>query len=162
LAAVHEESRSVTATSQLSRDRTPVARLNGTVVCVVDAADAEEAALDVGKGLAERFDARVVLVGIAAGAGGSADGLHAVHARAGMARRLQRLAVEYGLDDAEQRLASGDTAEAVATIAAEEAADVIVVGARPGLRTQTLRSTLASDLAATTMCPVVVAPPRRR
>jgi nucleotide-binding universal stress UspA family protein len=116
-------------------------RLNGTIVCVVDDPAGAEAAIEVGRRLAERFDARILLVSITNAAGG-----------------IEALEP----DDAgeEQRVAAGDPAEAVARIAAEEAAHVIVVGARRGLRAQTLRSLLASDLAATAPCPVVVAPPR--
>ena len=44
-------------------------------------------------------------------------------------------------------------------IAAEEGADLVVVGARRGVFGRTLRSALARELAATASCPVVVAPP---
>jgi nucleotide-binding universal stress UspA family protein len=116
-------------------------RLNGTIVCVVDDPAGAEAAIEVGRRLAERFDARMLLVSITSGAGGVE-------------------ALEHDGGGEEQRVAAGDPAEAVARIAAEEAAHVIVVGARRGLRAQTLRSLLAADLAATASCPVVVAPPR--
>lgn len=135
-------------------------RLNGTIVCVVDAPEDAEAALQVARRLAERFDARMLLVGITDGVGRIAEGVTATNARAGAKRRLQRLAAEHDVADEEQRIATGDPAEAVARIAAEEAADLIVVGARRGLRARTLRTALASDLSATASCPVVVASPR--
>jgi nucleotide-binding universal stress UspA family protein len=116
-------------------------RLNGTIVCVVDDPAGAEGAIEVGRRLAEQFDARMLLVSITNGVGGIE-------------------ALEHDEAGEEQRVAAGDPAEAVARIAAEEAAHVIVVGARRGLRAQTLRSLLAADLAATASCPVVVAPPR--
>jgi nucleotide-binding universal stress UspA family protein len=69
---------------------------------------------------------------------------------------------EPGAVHEEQRIAGTDPAEAVAQIATDEAADLIVVGARRGLRAGTFRSALAEDLAATASCPVVIAPPRTR
>ena len=63
----------------------------------------------------------------------------------------------------ELRLASGDHTEALARLAAEEGADLIVVGSRPvGLGGRNLRSTLVRDLEAATPVPVVVAPPPTR
>lgn len=85
-----------------------------------------------------------------------------MQAEAGAKRRLQRLAAQQGIFDEEERIAAGNPAEAVAPIAAEEAADLIVVGAQRGLRARTLRTVLAADLAATASCPVLVAPPRPR
>jgi nucleotide-binding universal stress UspA family protein len=111
-------------------------RLNGTIVCVIDDLEAANAALQVARRLADRFDARILLVSVAQDTG--------TGSRAGQE---------------EQRVARGDPAEAVARIATDEAADLIVVGSRRGLRAGTLRSVLADDLAATARCPVVVAPP---
>jgi nucleotide-binding universal stress UspA family protein len=119
-------------------------RPNGTIVSVIDDPAGAEAAIRVARWLADRFDSRMVLVGVA-------DDPEGV---------LEMVAARHGVADEEQRIAVGDPAEAVARIAAEEAADVIVLGAQHGLRARTLRSSLASDLAATAPCPVVVAPPR--
>ncbi|HWJ32958.1 MAG TPA: universal stress protein [Gaiellaceae bacterium] len=110
-------------------------RLNGTIVCVIDDLDAANAGLQVARRLADRFDARILLVTVTPGA----------EARPGVANE-------------EQRVIDGDPAEAVARIAMDEAADLIVLGSRRGLRAGTLRSSLADDLAATARCPVVVAP----
>jgi nucleotide-binding universal stress UspA family protein len=137
----------------------PVMR-GGTIACVIDDLEHANVAIEVARGLAERFDARMILIGIADGVGGIDEGLTAAQAQTGAKRRLHHLAVRHDLSDEEQRVATGDPAEAVARIAAEEAVDVIVVGARRGLRARTLRSLLAGDLAATAPCPVVVAPPR--
>ena len=129
---------------RLAHDRgfVPVRRLNGTIICVVDDLEAAEAALQVARALADRFDARILLVSVAHGA--EAAGTAGDHT------------------DEEQRIGGGDPAEAVARIAMDEAADLIVVGARRGLRAGTFRSPLADDLAVTAACPVVVAPPRAR
>jgi nucleotide-binding universal stress UspA family protein len=135
-------------------------RTSGTIACVVDDPADAHAAIGVARRLAERFDARMLLIGIADAMSGIDEGLTAVQAQEGAKRRLHRLAVRHDLGDEEQRVAAGDPAEAVARIAAEEAVDLIVVGARRGLRARTLRSLLAGDLAATAPCPVVVAPPR--
>jgi nucleotide-binding universal stress UspA family protein len=136
--------------------------MNGTIVCAIDDSEGVSAAVRVARRLAERFDARIVLVSIADGFRAetkNGDGRTARRARAGAKRRLERIVAEHGLSPEEHRVATGDPAEAVATIAAEEAADLIVVGARNGLRGRTLRSALARELAATASCPVVVAPP---
>lgn len=129
---------------RLAHDRgfVPVRRLNGTIICVVDDLEAAEAALQVARALADRFDARILLVSVAHDA--DAAGTAGDHT------------------DEEQRIGGGDPAEAVARIAMDEAADLIVVGARRGLRAGTFRSPLADDLAVTAACPVVVAPPRAR
>jgi nucleotide-binding universal stress UspA family protein len=132
----------------------------GTIACAIDDPDVAHAVIDVARRLAERFDARILLIGIADGVGGIDEGLTALQGQTGAKRRLHRLAVRHHMPDEEQRVAAGDPAESVARIAAEEAADLIVVGARRGLRARTLRSSLAGDLAATAPCPVVIAPPR--
>jgi nucleotide-binding universal stress UspA family protein len=136
------------------------ARMSGTIACAVDDPQDADAAIEVARRLAERFDARLLLVGIADGVDGIDEGLTAAQTQAGAKRRLHGLAVRHDLSGGEQRVAAGDPAEAVARIAAEEAVDLIVVGARRGLRARTLRSLLAGDLAATAPCPVLVAPPR--
>lgn len=130
--------------------------MNGTIICTIDDSEGVEAAIQIAKRLAERFDARVLLVNIA-------DGLRpGTVNREGLTASLERLVAKHDLSRAEYRVAAGDPAEAVAVIAAEEAADLIVVGARRGLLGRTLRSSLATELAATAACPVVVAPPESR
>jgi nucleotide-binding universal stress UspA family protein len=57
----------------------------------------------------------------------------------------------------------GNRADALARVAAEEGADLIVIGSRAtGLGNRKLRCTLARDLEAATAVPVVVAPPTTR
>src|SRR5262249_1105644 len=138
--------------------------MNGTIVCAVDGSEGVDAAVEVAKRLAERFEARVLLVSVADGLGfrRRGDGGGAVSRRpapAGAPRRVERLVADHALTDEEHRVAVGDRVEAVATIAAEEAADLIVVGSRRGLLGRTFRSSLAAELASTAPCPVVVAPP---
>jgi nucleotide-binding universal stress UspA family protein len=64
---------------------------------------------------------------------------------------------------AETRVALGERAETIAQIAAEEGADLIVLGSRAtGLGNRKLRCTLARELEVETPVPVVVAPPTTR
>jgi len=108
---------------------------NGTIVCAIDDSEGAAAAVVVGRLLAERFEARVVLVTVA-------DGRSHPESRG-----------------AEHRVALGDPAEAIAVIAAEEAADLILVGAHAGRLGLASHSRLARNLASTAACPVVVVPP---
>jgi nucleotide-binding universal stress UspA family protein len=63
----------------------------------------------------------------------------------------------------EARFATGDRAEALARTAAEEGADLIILGSRPvGLGGRNLRCSLVRDLEAATPVPVLVAPPATR
>ncbi len=137
--------------------------MSGTIICAVDNSGSAGAAVQVARRLAERFGARILLVGFAGGfaaRGGNGDGLSAGQARADATRQMERIAGPDDLSLVEQRVAEGDEpAEALAVIAAEEAADLIVVGARRGLFGRTLRTAFAQELAETAPCPVVVAPP---
>jgi Universal stress protein family len=125
LASVHTLSRRLNA-PRPAHDRgiAPGRRLNGTIVCVVDDLEAAESALQAARALADRFDARIILVSVS--------------------------------DAAEAE--SSDPAEVVARISMDEAADLIIVGARRGLRPGSFRSPLAQDLTITAPCPVVIAP----
>jgi nucleotide-binding universal stress UspA family protein len=65
--------------------------------------------------------------------------------------------------DVEVRVAHGDHAEALARVAAEEGADLVIVGSRAvGFGGRNLRCSLAKDLEAATPVPVLVAPPSTR
>jgi nucleotide-binding universal stress UspA family protein len=79
-------------------------------------------------------------------------------------RLLVTLAEEYGITEtAERRSSVGDRAALLGQIAAEEAADVILVGSRVrGWRGRGLQSSLAEELKATTPVPIVIAPPSSR
>lgn len=129
-------------TRRPAKDRhiAPGRRSNGAIVCVVDDLEAAESALRAARALADRLDARIILVSVA----------HAAHADGG------------DRGDEERRIAGGDPAEAVARISMDEAADLIIVGARRGLRPGSFRSPLAEDITTTAPCPVVIAPPQAR
>jgi nucleotide-binding universal stress UspA family protein len=93
---------------------------------------------------------------------GTHDSLTARQRQTGAERTLNEIAREIG-NGTEKRVVLGDRAEAIAYVAAEEGADVIVLGSRPaGLRGRKLHSTLARELEATTPVPVLVAPPSTR
>ena len=95
----------------------------------------------------------------AAGHPGELDGAAATSAGE---RALDEIARDIG-DGTEKRIMLGDRAEALAQVAAEEGADLIVIGSRPaGLGNRKLRCTLARELEAATPIPVVVAPPATR
>jgi nucleotide-binding universal stress UspA family protein len=142
--------------------------MRGTVVCGLTDVDEGRGALAVAAELSERLGLRLVLVHVADGnarldVGG--DGSDSLATRAGRERALRllaHLAAEHGVaGSAEQRSVVGDPATLLGQIAAEEAADLIVVGSRvrgrlrPGLESQ-----LARRLETETPVPVVIAPPR--
>jgi nucleotide-binding universal stress UspA family protein len=104
-----------------------------------------------------------VLVSVVDGVpAGARDSLTARQRQSGAERALAELARSSG-DGTETRVVHGERAEALAQVAAEEGADVIVVGSRPaGLGSRSLRSTLARRLEALTPVPVLVAPPSTR
>jgi nucleotide-binding universal stress UspA family protein len=134
--------------------------MRGTIVCGFTDGDEGRGALAVAAELSERLRLRLVLVHVADGiapsdVNGDAD-------RQGAARFVARLAAEHGVADrAEQRSAVGEPAALLGQIAAEEAADLIVVGSRArGRLRRGLESRLARQLETTTPVPVVIAPPR--
>jgi nucleotide-binding universal stress UspA family protein len=119
-------------------------RLQGTLVCALTDDDGR-AALATAIALSERLDLRLVLAYVR-------DGIPA--------RRLARLAAEHGVGDrAEQRSGTGDPATLIGRIAAEEGADLIVVGARTrGRLRRCLDGRLADQLGTETPVPVLIAP----
>jgi len=147
--------------------------VRGTIVCGVTDSDEGHAAVELGVELSHRLGLRLVLAHVAEGLappGSDSEGNESVTMKAN--RRggeifLARLARQYGVDDtAECRVVVGEPALQVGQIAAEEAADVIVVGSRarrwPG---RGLESRLAEGLERQTPVPIVIAPPsngRRR
>jgi nucleotide-binding universal stress UspA family protein len=135
--------------------------LRGTIICEVNDAEEGRAALRVGSWLAHRFGSRIVLVTIAeTEITAAAEGLSATRRRSDAPLLLRRLAAEHDLAGrCDERTEVGTRAEVLAAVAAEEAAELIILGARPGLRKGTLRNDHARELAATATCPVVVAPP---
>ena len=144
--------------------------MQGTIVCGVTDTSEGRQALATAVELTERLRLRLVLAHVVEGLGpfnGRADGDESVTMkgdREGAARLLAQLAVEHAVaDSAERRVAVGDAPSLLGQIAAEEAADLIVVGARTrGRLRRGLESRLAGELETETPVPVLIAPPRRR
>jgi nucleotide-binding universal stress UspA family protein len=141
--------------------------MRGTLVCAVTNAEESEDVVALGARLSERLGLRLVLAhavdGIAAvGNDDSNESVTMKQSRQGAERRLRQLAEQHGVvATAERRVAIGDPAVLLGQIAAEEAADVIVVGARSrGWRRRSLDSRLADELETETPVPVLLAPPR--
>ena len=144
--------------------------MRGTIVCGLTDTDEGCQALATAVEVSERLDLRLVLVHVAEGiaaSNGHADGDESVTMkgdREGAARLLARLAAEYDVvERAECRVAVGDAGSLLGQIAAEEAADLIVIGARArGRLRRGLESRLAERLETETPVPVLIAPPRLR
>jgi nucleotide-binding universal stress UspA family protein len=122
----------------------------GTIVCGVAGSPDDQSAVDFAHALGSRLGLRLVLVHVTHGAreGDAAELLAAISGRIG--------------NGTTWRVLPGDRAKALAQVAAEEDADLIVLGARRA--GQRFRCPLARDLGAETPVPVLVAPPitRRR
>jgi nucleotide-binding universal stress UspA family protein len=124
--------------------------VRGTIVCDVTDHLAGRTAAEFAAALGARLHLRLVLVSVATATHPGAD------------RRVEELAQAL-VHAAETRVAAGGHVEALARVADEEGADVIVVGARPaGVGGRNLRWALARELEAATSVPVVVAPPSTR
>jgi nucleotide-binding universal stress UspA family protein len=144
--------------------------MRGTIVCGVTDSDEGRGALAVAAELSERLGLRLVLAHVADGIvrlAVNGEGNESVTTRAdreGAARFVARMAAEHGVaGSAEQRSAVGDPAALLGQIAAEEAADLIVVGSRArGRLRRVLESRLARQLESETLVPVLIAPPRTR
>lgn len=136
-----------------------------TIVVGVDRSPGGQAALEVANELSKQLGLRLVIAHVAAGfrmaEGG--ESVTSTKARQGAARLLDELAREHGLgDDVDRRGDVGDIAERLASIAAEEGADLIIVGSRRrGRRRWKLVNGLLADLSASTTRPVLVVPPSR-
>jgi len=143
--------------------------MRGTLVCAVTEDENQSAdALALGAELSERLGLRLIVAHAVDGMGamgpGHRDESVAIRAdRQGAERRLARLAAEHGVAHrAEKRVAVGESAALLGRIAAEEAANMIVVGAPARRWRKRLDSRLAADLETETPVPVVIAPPRKR
>jgi nucleotide-binding universal stress UspA family protein len=139
--------------------------MRGTLVCAVTEDDESGDALALSAELSERLGLRLVVAHTVDGIGDGHDNesLTTKANRHGAERRLAQLMREHGVAHrAERRVAVGDPAAMVGRIAAEEAADVIVVGARSRGWRRRLESPLVAELATETPVPVLIAPPRAR
>jgi nucleotide-binding universal stress UspA family protein len=142
--------------------------MQGTIVCGVTDTEEGRQALATAVELSERLGLRLVLAHVAEGIsplnGDGGESVTMKGGREGAARLLARLAAEYAVTDrAERRVSVGDAPSLLGQIAAEEAADLIVVGARPrGRLRRGFESRLADELGTETPVPVLIAPPRIR
>jgi nucleotide-binding universal stress UspA family protein len=135
----------------------------GTIVCGVTETPDGRGAAELAGALVARLGLRLVLVHVLDGVPpGTQDSLTARQRQAGAEQTLQEIARGVG-DGAEKRIMVGNRAGALAQVAAEEGADLIVIGSRPaGLGSRKLRCTLVRELEAATPVPVVLAPPATR
>jgi nucleotide-binding universal stress UspA family protein len=137
--------------------------MGGTIVCgVAETLDGRTAA-ELARALGARLGLRLVLVHVVDGVpAGTDDSVTARQRQTGGERILNAVAREIG-NGTEKRVVLGNRAEALAQVAAEEGADLIVLGSRSaGLGSRKLRCTLARELETATPIPVVVAPPATR
>jgi nucleotide-binding universal stress UspA family protein len=135
--------------------------VTGTIVCGINNSSGARAAVRVAIELGERFGARVVLVTVAHGlvVREGSETPKAVETRAEARRLFEQLVLDDELAGrVEQRVEAGDFSETLVEVAAEEAAGLIVVGARHRTLRRTLRSALAREIVASSPCPVLVVP----
>jgi nucleotide-binding universal stress UspA family protein len=140
--------------------------MHGTLVCAITEGAENDDAVAQASTISERLGLRLVLAHAVDGIAATGDGesITMKGDRLAAERRLAELAREHGVDaSAERRVAVGDPATLIGQIASEEAADVILVGARPrGWGRRGHESKLARELETETPVPVLVAPPRAR
>jgi nucleotide-binding universal stress UspA family protein len=137
--------------------------VGGTIVCGVTASAEAGSAAQLAGALAARLGLRLVLVHVVEGVPRGAFGSAGARQRELAGERLLEAAAAECPVEADARLVLGSAAQGLANVAAEEGADLIVVGARSaGPRNRRLASRLARELPAATPVPVVVAPPSGR
>jgi nucleotide-binding universal stress UspA family protein len=143
--------------------------MRGTLLCAVTEGKESQEAVALGAELSERLGLRLVLGhafernrgSYRVGALEEGETVTTKPDRGSAERRLIDLAERHGVAErAERRIAVGEPAALLAQIAAEEAADVIVVGARARGWRGRLESSLADRLERETPIPVLIARPR--
>jgi nucleotide-binding universal stress UspA family protein len=142
----------------------------GTLVCGVTDSEDAVGTVELAVELTQRLDMRLVLAHVAEGFAPIGDGPEVEESvtmkgnRVGAERLLGQLAEEHGVaESAQRRVAVGSPATLLGQIAAEEAADVILVGSRErGWPRRGLESRLAAQLETETSVPILIAPPRTR
>ena len=136
----------------------------GTIVCGVTGSPAGRAAAQVATALSERLDLRLVLVHVLADLPRDSQKSLSGQQRTDVRRALEMIGPERrGSGRPEIRVQFGDRAELLAQVAAEEGADLIVLGSCKGrFRRRQLRCSLARELEAATPVPVLIAPPQTR
>ncbi len=134
----------------------------GTIVCGVTDGAEGRAAAQLAAALAARLGLRLVLVHVVAGPVEVARDGTERPAAGGIRPTLEAIAREVG-GAVEVRIVRGNRVDGLVRTAAEEGADVIVLGSRlRGARGRQLRCALACELEAATDVPVLVAPPATR
>ena len=144
--------------------------MRGTLVCGVTDSEDAVGTVELAVELTQRLGMRLVLAHVAEGFAPIGDGVEVEESatmkgnRVGAERLLGQLAEEHGVaETAQRRVAVGSPATLLGQIAAEEAADVILVGSRErGWRRRGLESRLAAQLETETPVPILIAPPRTR
>ena len=140
----------------------------GTLVCAVTDGAENDDAVAQAVALSQRLGLRLVLAHVVDGlsplGNGDSESVTMKGDRKAAERRLEELARDHDLgESAERRVAVGEPATLLGRIASEEAADVVVVGARTrGWARRGLESPLAQELETETAVPVLIAPPRSR
>jgi nucleotide-binding universal stress UspA family protein len=145
-----------------------------SIVCGVDGSGDSALALAVAARLADRLDARLVLVNVvepvglpyaSPGAFGPslARGAPAdvLDAQVGAGERLlEEMADQGNVEIAERRVVTGFAAERLADVADEEDAELIVVGSRGrGAFKAAFLGSVSTSLIGVARCPVLVVPP---
>jgi nucleotide-binding universal stress UspA family protein len=138
------------------------ARMRGTIVSDVTDPEGRNAAA-FAYALGTRLGLRVVLAFVVESrAAGDDESVTGSQRQQDATSMLTAIANELG-GGVEVRLAVGDRVEALARVAAEEGADLVIVGARAvGFGGRNLRCRFVRDLEAETAVPVLVAPPSTR
>jgi nucleotide-binding universal stress UspA family protein len=133
--------------------------MNGTIICGLTEAPEARTAAGLAHTLSERLELRLVLVHAVDMPAIAAESVTASDALAAGSRMLAAVQRDLG-SHTETRVVIGPRADALAAIAREERADMIVLGARKsGWRGAQLRCGLSGALAAKTSTPVVIASP---
>jgi nucleotide-binding universal stress UspA family protein len=136
--------------------------MHGTIVCGVSDPSEGHTPVQLAAALAARLGLRIVLVHVIADLRGVEDDKSEKPPQLSVQRRLEAIAREVGVA-AETRVVLGNRADGLAQAAAEEGADMIVLGSRArGVRGRQLRCVLARELEAVTVVPVLIAPPPTR
>jgi nucleotide-binding universal stress UspA family protein len=141
--------------------------MHGTVVCAVADGTQNDDAIAEATEVSERLGLRLVLThvvdGITGLSNGDGESITMKGERVAAERRLAELARAHGIEgSAEQRVVVGDSAALLGRLASEEAADLIIVGAKSrGWGRRGVESPLAQELETETPVPVLIAPPRR-
>jgi nucleotide-binding universal stress UspA family protein len=137
--------------------------MGGTVLCGVTATSEGRGAVQLAGALSDRLGLRLVLAHVVDVHPTAHESLTARQGEIGAARAVQGVARDLGLREVGIRVVMGHRAEQLAWVAAEEGAEMIVLGSRAGgFRDRQLRCRLAGELESETSVPVVIAPPQTR